>query len=108
MFFHEPVAAAVDYLTAQSEPFAVGETYNLLVFDFGGGTTDFALIEIEEEINSKRVRIVMPRVLAVDGDPALGGEDVTDMLMELYKSKIESLNITDNNGKNIGSFVLTA
>ena len=88
-FYHEPIAAAVDYLMTQSEMSPEQREYHLLVYDFGGGTTDFALIRVSQTKHAKRGRIIRPEVLRADGDPALGGEDVTDMLMNLYARKIE-------------------
>jgi molecular chaperone DnaK (HSP70) len=88
-FYHEPIAAAVDYLVTQSKPATEESEYHLLVYDFGGGTTDFALIHVQGTIHPKRGRIIKPEVLRADGDPALGGEDLTDEMTSLYGEKIE-------------------
>lgn len=57
---HEPTAAAVAY------GLSGGPDRTLAVFDFGGGTFDVSIL---------RVRGREFKVLAVDGDPFLGGED---------------------------------
>lgn len=88
-FFHEPVAAAVDYLSANYHSLPEKDIHNLIIYDFGGGTTDFALIRVNKKVHPKRGVIIMPEVLAVDGHPATGGEDITDMLMKLYITEIE-------------------
>jgi len=62
---NEPTAAALAFGVTEVE----GEksTKNLLVFDFGGGTLDVTIMEIEAGSMNFRVR-------STDGDTRLGGE----------------------------------
>lgn len=60
----EPVATAIAYLQRSNLRYAA-------VYDFGGGTFDLAIVDCAE----------FPfRVLAYDGDPFLGGDDVDEVL----------------------------
>lgn len=69
----EPVAAAVAYgLEQESEK-------NLLVYDFGGGTFDVAIIRREGESF---------RVLGTGGDPKLGGENFTQLLVQEFENRL--------------------
>lgn len=71
---NEPTAAAVAYGTGKS----LEET--LLVYDFGGGTLDISLIEVDGEAYN---------VLATDGDNKLGGADFDRALMEFLADSLE-------------------
>lgn len=68
--------AGFEYCELLQEPIAASIAYGIstddinghwLVFDFGGGTFDVALMNVEEGIM---------RVVDTDGDPLLGGKDV--------------------------------
>ncbi len=60
----EPVATAIAYLQRSNLRYAA-------VYDFGGGTFDLAIVDCH----------AFPfRVLAYDGDPFLGGDDVDEVL----------------------------
>ena len=62
----EPVLAGMSYFnTAQVEP---GE--NVLVYDFGGGTFDVAIIRVEDGSPTQWT------LLAADGEQSLGGTDI--------------------------------
>ena len=76
----EPVAAALCHILAGSEGQEGGlwftelaEPTTVLVFDFGGGTLDLALVEYGPD---------GVRVRAVGGDPELGGLDFTKALSD--------------------------
>lgn len=69
----EPTAAIIyhvfeQYQTTGMNLFKNKPTRTFLVFDFGGGTLDLSLIKLQLENNA-----IKPIVLAVGGDPELGG-----------------------------------
>ena len=70
----EPVAAAVA-ISIQTNI----DNSRVLVYDLGGGTFDFTILEVT--VNDYRVK-------ATDGDPCLGGADFTNALMALSRQKI--------------------
>jgi hypothetical protein len=80
---HEPVAAALDYIQSR-EALEGKEEYHLLVYDFGGGTTDMTLLRVSRRQHPNRNLIdVTPKVLGATGDPLFGGENVTDEVMNI-------------------------
>ena len=52
----------------------------ILVFDFGGGTLDVAIVSIDDQ------KFV---VKASDGDPNLGGQDIDNAIVQHLFQKIE-------------------
>jgi len=70
------------------EPIAAGMAYALdrekdkkiIVYDFGGGTFDATLLQVGDGKLD---------VLGVDGDPHLGGEDITNILKEMIFEVLE-------------------
>jgi L1 cell adhesion molecule like protein len=76
---NEPTAAALAY---GLDKVATASGTKVLVFDFGGGTHDVTLLELEDN---------MFDVLATDGNPRLGGEDI-DFELQNYCLK----NFVDN------------
>jgi molecular chaperone DnaK len=64
----EPVAAAHAYLQRER-----GKLERVAVFDLGGGTFDFAVVDFSTPT---------ARVLGHGGDPYLGGDDLDDMLAD--------------------------
>ncbi|HVG35963.1 MAG TPA: Hsp70 family protein [Pyrinomonadaceae bacterium] len=87
---HEPVGAAIDFIQQKNIRESYDQ-YHLMVFDFGGGTTDITLLRVLNEHLPNELTIVTPEVLGATGDRWLGGENVTDMVMELVQSRCESL-----------------
>uniref|UniRef100_A0A7S0Y1A8 Heat shock protein 70 n=2 Tax=Hemiselmis andersenii TaxID=464988 RepID=A0A7S0Y1A8_HEMAN len=73
---NEPTAAALAFGVTQSKDSSGGKK-NLLVFDFGGGTLDVTIMEIEGGSMNFKVR-------ATDGDTRLGGEDIDARLVEHF------------------------
>lgn len=69
----EPTAAAVAYGLYQKNP-----NTKFLVFDLGGGTFDVSILELFENILEVR---------AVAGDNFLGGEDFTEVLVQMFIQK---------------------
>lgn len=81
----EPVAAAVA-ISIQTNI----DNSRVLVYDLGGGTFDFTILEVS--VNDYRV-------IATDGDPCLGGADFTNALTEIARQKIlrdENINSVDH------------
>ena len=79
----EAHAAALYYLSKKEGQAATqGGPERLLIFDFGGGTLDCALIEIE--VAREKVRL---KTLAPFGDPRLGGDDIDWALVGLLADK---------------------
>ena len=76
----EPIAAAIAY------SMDTDTNKNILVYDFGGGTFDVAIINNNKKKNEFEI-------LGVDGNPHLGGQDFTD---ELVKYILEILEEDDD------------
>mmetsp|Transcript_34463 Transcript_34463/g.67414 ORF Transcript_34463/g.67414 Transcript_34463/m.67414 type:complete len:548 (+) Transcript_34463:90-1733(+) len=72
---NEPTAAALAFGVTEGE--GEQDKKNLLVFDFGGGTLDVTIMEIEKGSMNFRVR-------STDGDTRLGGEDIDARLVEHF------------------------
>ncbi|KAH0786467.1 heat shock cognate 71 kDa protein [Histomonas meleagridis] len=82
----EPTAAAIAY--------GLQEKYNekkiILVFDFGGGTLDVSILEVENKHFN---------ILAVKGNLQLGGQDLDNNLFEYFAKRFEekhNINIRNN------------
>lgn len=73
----EPTAAAIAYGLYEQK-----EDAKLLVFDLGGGTFDVSILELFDSIVEVR---------AVAGDNFLGGEDFTQVLVDIIFSKLTEL-----------------
>lgn len=79
---HEPLGAAFSFM---QESVKEGEdrNYHLMVYDFGGGTTDISLIHVKSRwMEEQGITLITPRVLGATGDSWFGGEDVTDFVMQ--------------------------
>jgi molecular chaperone DnaK len=73
----EPTAAALCYGMAN-----LSHRRNILVYDLGGGTFDVTILEIDHD---------SLRVIAVGGDPYLGGKDWDDRIMNFVDAHIADL-----------------
>lgn len=79
----EAHAAALYYLSKkEAQHVADSGPERLLIFDFGGGTLDCALIEIEAAAEKIRLTTLVPF-----GDPRLGGDDIDWALVGLLADK---------------------
>lgn len=76
----EPVAAAICYAEQ------IANNSKVLVFDMGGGTFDVCILEITTDEYGKRLY----KKIYADGDPFLGGMDITTQLAELLKQKLQN------------------
>ena len=70
---NEPTAAALAYGCRKER------RERILVYDFGGGTFDVSLVDVEEGVIE---------VIASDGDTRLGGDDLDRLLADLFYSHL--------------------
>src|SRR4028118_1877183 len=71
---NEPTAAALSYGISRR-----GKRRNILVYDLGGGTFDVTILAIDNDSLN---------VVAVGGDPHLGGKDFDDRLMNYIEDEL--------------------
>ena len=74
---NEPTASAIAYGVGDS-----GKIERCMVFDLGGGTFDVTILEYYKNIME---------VYAIAGDNQLGGEDFTQVLVDMYLERIARL-----------------
>jgi len=82
---NEPTAASLSYSLNLSK-----EKMSVLVYDFGGGTIDISILEIENDII---------KVLSTAGDTNLGGNDLDELLSSLFINEIKDeygIDLTSN------------
>jgi len=77
----EPVAAALAFGLLNNEN--LDDKKNILVFDFGGGTLDITIFESFKKENSLNIEVIN-----TDGDKALGGIDIDQMLYNVFLKKL--------------------
>ncbi|XP_018023588.1 heat shock 70 kDa protein II-like [Hyalella azteca] len=85
---NEPSAAAIAYGFNQKK----GMRQNVLVFDFGGGTFDVAILSITENDFE---------VIATSGDTSLGGSDIDERLVVHFIEEIKKKHNKDISDKEI-------
>ena len=61
-----------------------------MIYDFGGGTLDVAIIKFE----NNRIR-----VLAYTGNPFLGGQDIDNLILQYLLNEYKEGYKEENNGK---------
>jgi molecular chaperone DnaK len=71
---NEPTAAALSYGISRR-----GKKRNILVYDLGGGTFDITVLSIDNDSLN---------VIAVGGDPHLGGKDFDDRIMNFIEDEL--------------------
>lgn len=72
---NEPTAAALSYGISRR-----GRPRNILVYDLGGGTFDVTILAIDNESLN---------VIAIGGDPHLGGKDFDDRIMNFIEDELK-------------------
>lgn len=88
---HEPIGAALGFIQQENIRDEYKQ-YSLMVFDFGGGTTDITLLRVKtDELIQRQLTVITPEVLGATGDRWLGGEDVTELVMKLALARCETL-----------------
>lgn len=91
----EPAAAAINYAAN------VNEDKKVLVYDFGGGTFDACLLEIQKQEDEPEISI-----LSTFGDNYLGGNDIDQLMVDiiyeeflrLSKDAIDLFDFSKNDG----------
>ena len=77
---NEPTAAALAYISTRKKP-----TATIAVFDFGGGTFDISILDVEDDVGEVR---------ATAGNDRLGGNDIdlriVDWLLEEFQRTYDS------------------
>jgi L1 cell adhesion molecule like protein len=81
---NEPTAAAIAYGLDKT-----GGARNVLIFDFGGGTFDVSILNIDDGIFE---------VKATGGDTRLGGEDIDNILVNYFSGEFNKKNKVDISG----------
>ncbi len=82
---NEPTAASLSFSLTQRK-----DKSKILVYDFGGGTIDISVLEIENEII---------KVLSTAGNTELGGNDLDEILSDLFINEISDeygIDLSDN------------
>jgi len=102
---HEPVGAALNFIQ-RLEVVETHQEYSLMVFDFGGGTTDITLMHVVNHYDAEReVYTVRPKVLGANGMNLFGGENVTDIVTDIARRKCYAL-LTEERHPDAASVVL--
>jgi hypothetical protein len=86
----EPEAGSLEYMLERLRDLKAGEeeSYHLLVYDFGGGTTDVSLLLVEA--NKKQETPYLDwKLLGLTGELHLGGDDLTKSLFDQMLPLIE-------------------
>lgn len=82
----EPVAAALYYVYLAHETGNGTDERYLIVYDVGGGTSDFAVIGYRIELNAEGKKIVKFSVKCTAGELILGGDDFDEITEEYMKN----------------------
>lgn len=94
---NEPSAAALAYAhQIIHQNAASNDCKYILVYDFGGGTFDVSIIRVLLNYQNPEID-----VLATEGDPHLGGEDVDEAMVEEYKKRYKKETGKEMNEKNV-------
>ena len=85
----EPTAA-FEYYRSQND-IDVNKIRNVLVFDFGGGTTDVAILDLTDNSDAEdnHYKECLYNVIGIDGDPECGGKNVDTAIYDYLLKQIE-------------------
>lgn len=85
----EPTAA-FEYYRSQND-IDVNKIRNVLVFDFGGGTTDVAILDLTDNSDAEdnHYKECLYNVVGIDGDPECGGKNVDTAIYNYLLKQIE-------------------
>lgn len=88
----EPTAAFLYYKHIQG--LDTSHIKNVLVFDFGGGTTDVAVLDVQNDdyAGSTEYKDCLYTVLGMSGDDDCGGKHIDDALVNELKTRFEDKN----------------
>lgn len=88
----EPTAAFYYYKYVQE--IDTEEIRNVLVFDFGGGTTDVAILDIQQDLlsGSNEFKDCVYTVLSTSGDTRCGGRDIDEAIITEMCTRFETRN----------------
>lgn len=85
----EPTAA-FEYYRSQND-IDINKIRYVLVFDFGGGTTDVAILDLKSNSDAEDnlCKECLYNVIGIDGDPECGGKNVDEKVLEYLQRKFE-------------------
>lgn len=86
----EPTAA-FEYYRSQND-IDINKIQTVLVFDFGGGTTDVAILDLTDNSNAEdnHYKECLYNVVGIDGDPECGGKNVDTAIYDYLLKQIEA------------------
>ena len=98
LMLDEATAAALEYVFERNKQNkGKPESYYILVYDFGGGTTDIALLLVHVEEGKLRIKHTDS-----GGDRGLGGDDITELIIssiiQEYEGSIRAELVANNPG----------
>lgn len=98
---HEPLGAALSYLQSNIKQ-GEDKDFHLMVYDIGGGTTDISLLRVRSRWDEQKgITFIAPCVLGATGDRWFGGEDITDIVMEMGHQWCTEMLQAENKGTNV-------
>jgi len=71
------------------------ENYTMMILDFGGGTTDVTVFNVQQEIKEV-TRVKEVEIIGAWGDATLGGEGITTEIAELLATRFLDREINPN------------
>ena len=106
--YNAAITAGIETVTLIDEPTSAYQYYshvqdlsdtnikNVLVFDFGGGTTDVAILDVKNDAlhESNEYKDCLYKVLGISGEVNCGGKNIDDALVEEIRKRFEEKNKT--------------